>query len=64
MCRRRVVPLMVRFPPFGGGQVAVRGGVVPKVQTHWVKAVKNRPLRLNGSAFSAKRRRLWCAQAG
>ena len=25
-CRRRVAPLLVQFPPFGGGEVAVRGG--------------------------------------
>ena len=24
-CRRRVAPLMVQFPPFAGGEVAVRG---------------------------------------
>ena len=27
-CRWRVAPLMVQFPPFGGGEVAVRGGEV------------------------------------
>ena len=27
-CRRRVAALMVQFPPFGGGEVAVRCGVV------------------------------------
>ena len=32
-CRRRVAPLMVQFPLFGGVEVAVRGGVAPKVQT-------------------------------
>ena len=39
-CRRRVVALMMQFPPFGGGEVAVRGtevvvrgGVAPTVQT-------------------------------
>ena len=30
---RRVAPLMVQFPPFGGGKVAVRGGVAPTSQT-------------------------------
>ena len=25
-CRRRVAPLMVQFPPFTGGEAAVRGG--------------------------------------
>jgi len=28
VCRRRVAPLMVQFPPFAGGEVAVRGGEV------------------------------------
>ena len=28
-CRRRVAPLLVQFPPFAGGKVAVRGGVAP-----------------------------------
>ena len=32
-CRLRVAPLMLQFPLFGGGEVAVRGGVAPKVQT-------------------------------
>ena len=32
-CRRRVAPLLVQFPPFAGGEVAVRGGETPKVQT-------------------------------
>ena len=27
-CRRRVAPLLVQFPPFAGGKVAVRGGKV------------------------------------
>ena len=27
--RRRVTPLLVQFPPFAGGKVAVRGGVAP-----------------------------------
>ena len=40
VCRRRVAPLMVQFPPFTGGEAAVRGGevafrgyVAPTVQT-------------------------------
>ena len=41
---RRVVgvsdPRVVQFPPIAGGAAAVRGGVVAKVQTHWVKTVK------------------------
>ena len=32
-CRRRVAALMVRFPPFAGGEVAVRGGVAPTGKT-------------------------------
>ena len=27
-CRRRVVPLMLQFPPFAGSEIAVRGGEV------------------------------------
>ena len=40
-CRRRVVVLMTPFPPFGGGDVAVRGGVVPTVQTTSAKTGEN-----------------------
>ena len=32
-CRRRVAALMVQFPPFAGGEVAVLGGVAPTSQT-------------------------------
>ena len=32
-CRRRVAPLMVQFPPFDGGEAAVRGGVAPAGQS-------------------------------
>ena len=39
-CRRRVAPLMLQFPPIGGGAAAVRVGAVAKVQTHWMKTVK------------------------
>ena len=39
-CCRRVAPLMLQFPPLGGGAPSVRGGAVAKVQTHWVKTVK------------------------
>ena len=45
-CRRRVAPLMVQFPPFGGGEVTVRGGevaarggVAPTAQTTSAKIV-------------------------
>ena len=33
-------PRVVQFPPIDGGAPSVRGGVVAKVQTHWVKTVK------------------------
>ncbi|ERH24480.1 hypothetical protein HMPREF1980_01835 [Actinomyces sp. oral taxon 172 str. F0311] len=36
-CRRRVAALMLQFPPFAGGEDAVRGGVAPTVQTTSVK---------------------------
>jgi len=32
---------MLQFPPFGGGEVAVRGGVAPKVQTTSAKNADN-----------------------
>ena len=54
-CRRRVAPLLVQFPPFAGGEVAVRGseatvrdsevavrgGVAPNVQTTSAKNADN-----------------------
>ena len=39
---RRVAALMMQFPPFGGGELAVCGGVVAKLQTHWVKRLQKR----------------------
>ena len=33
---------MTPFPPFGGGEAAVRGGEAPKVQTTSVKNAENR----------------------
>ena len=42
---------MAYFPPIGGGEVAVRGGVAAKVQTHWAKNAENRLFWLNGSAL-------------
>ena len=33
-CRRRVVALLVQFPPFSGGEVAVRGGVRAHIAGH------------------------------
>ena len=59
-CRRRVVPLLVQFPPFGGGEVAVRGGVVRKVQTTSVKNAENGLLWAKWSAFWANLCRPWC----
>ena len=41
-CRRRVVVLMTPFPPFGDGEITVRGCVVPKVQTTSMKNADNR----------------------
>ena len=41
-CRRRVVVLMTPFPPFGDGEITVRGCVVPKVQTTSMKNAENR----------------------
>ena len=35
--RRRVAALMMQFPPFGGGEAVVQGGVAPKSQTTSVK---------------------------
>ena len=41
-CRRRVGALDgVIPPPIGGGELAVCGGVVAKLQTHWGKESKN-----------------------
>ena len=39
------------IPPLRGGGAAVRGGVVAKVQTHWVKNAENRLFEVNGSAL-------------
>ena len=43
-CRRRVATLMVQFPPFDGGEAAVRGSMAPKVQT---TSAKNAEIRLS-----------------
>ena len=48
-------------PPIGGGELAVCGGVVAKLQTHWVKRTQNRLLWLNGSAIWRHRSLSWCA---
>ena len=73
-CRRRVAPLMLQFPPCGGGEVAVRGGevvvqggevavrggVAPKVQTTSAKNADNGVSWARWSAFWAKLSRTWC----
>ena len=60
---RRVAPLMVQFPPFGGGVVAVRGGevavwggVAPKVQTTSATNADNGQSWARSSALAAQRR--------
>ena len=55
-CHRRVVVLMTPFPPFGDGEITVRGCVVPKVQTTSVKNAENGVLWARWSAFWAQ----WC----
>ena len=40
-CRRRVTPLMMQFPPFGGGEAASWTGVVPTVHTTSAKNAEN-----------------------
>ena len=47
-------------PPIGGGELAVCGGVVAKLRTHWVKRTQNRLLWLNGSAIWRNRSLSWC----
>ncbi len=49
-------PHVVRFPPFGGGEAAARGGVVPKMQTTSAKIGENGVLWARWSAFWAP----WC----
>ena len=39
------------IPPLRGGGAAVRGGVVAKMQTHWVKNAENSLCEVNGSAL-------------
>ena len=55
-CRRRVAPLMVQFPPFGGGVVTVRGGVAPKVQTASATNADDGQSWARSSALAAQRR--------
>ena len=66
-CRRRVVALLVQFPPFGGGEVAVRGGevavrggVAPEVQTTSAKNADNGLAWARWSTFWAQRCPAWC----
>ena len=66
-CRRRVAPLMLQFPPFGGGEVEVRGGevavwggVAPKVQTTSATNADNGVSWARWSTFWAKLSRTWC----
>ena len=59
-CRRRVRPSRSEIPPFGGGEVAVRGGVVLKVQTTSAKNAENGLLWARWSAFWAQRRLAGC----
>ena len=47
-------------PPIGGGDLAVCGGVVAKLQTHSVKRVQIRLFRLNGSTIWRNRSLSWC----
>ena len=42
---------MASFPPIGGSEIAVCGGVVAKLQTHSLKRFQKRLFLLNGSAF-------------
>ena len=59
-CRRRVAPLLVQFPPFGGGEVAVRGGMAPTSQTTSTKNADNGVSWARWSTFWAKLSRTWC----
>ena len=60
-------PLTAQFLPFGGGKAAVRGGevavrdgVAPKVQTTSAKNADNGVSWARWSAFWAKLSRTWC----
>ena len=55
-CRRRVAPLLLQFPPFAGGEDAVRGSVAPKVQTTSATNANNGVSRVRWSAMWAQRR--------
>mgnify|MGYP003087184308 FL=1 len=51
---RRGAPLMVQFPPFGGGEAGSQTGVVPKVQSTSANNGKNGVLWAKWSAFWAQ----------
>ena len=53
-------PLMVQFPPFAGGEVTIRGGVVPKVQTTSARNANNGLARARWSAMWAQQRLASC----
>ena len=59
-CRRRVAPLMLQFPPFAGGEVAVQGGEAPKQQTTSAKNANNGVSWARWSALWAQRCPAWC----
>ena len=63
-CRRRVVLLMVQFPPIGGGEAATHSGVVPTVQTTSAKSADNGLSWARWSTFWAHRclARCMCSQ--
>ena len=48
-------PCVVQFPPIGGGELAVCGGVAPTSQTTSVKNADNGLLVVKWSAFWANR---------
>ena len=52
-----VLSMLVVQTPFGGGEIAVRGGVMPKVQTTSAKNAENGLLWAKWSAFWARRYR-------
>ena len=65
-CRRRVAPLMVQFPPFTGGEAAVRGGeaavrgyVAPTVQTSSDTNADNGVSWARSPALWTQRRLTW-----
>lgn len=53
-------PLTAQFPPLGGGEVTVQGGVAPKVQTTSAKNADNGVSWAKWSALWAQRCPAWC----